>query len=241
MESLGEHLRRQRESKGLSLKDISEITKIGMNYLKYIEENKFNKIPGEVFVKGFLRSYARAVGINEDEIIEIYDNNYRKKEKKEDANQKIAPKRKLKIPSWLWIIPVLLITFLLFKALPQKKRHAPSPSRVVNKELNTAIRTEMPPPASQNIPQKLTLSIEAIEDTWVKVIIDGKDVKEALLKGGDKVNYEAEKNFGLTIGNAGGVKIKFDDKELGPLGPRGKVIRNFVLSKEGGQLTPADN
>jgi len=98
---------------------------------------------------------------------------------------------------------------------------------------------QAPPSPAQNLPQRLSLSIEAIEETWIKILIDGRDVREMLLKGGDKVSLEAERNFGLTIGNAGGVKINFDGKELEPLGSRGEVIRNLVLSRDAPLPHPA--
>lgn len=236
MESLGEYLRRERESKGLSLKDISEKTKIGINYLKYIENDQFEKIQGEVFVKGFLRLYASSIGLREEEVLEKYYILYKGKEK-EDTDQTVVKERHLRLPSWLWAIPILLLAVLFFKILPQKKVHTPLPP----KKVNTSTKPELSPILSPAVSQELILSIEAIEETWIKVLIDGKEVREILLKSGDRVTFNAEKNFGLTIGNAGGVKINFNGKELEPLGPRGKVIRNFVLSREGKSLSPVIN
>lgn len=242
MESLGEYLRRQRELKGLSLKDLSDKTKIGINYLRCIEENKFDKIPGNVFVRGFLRLYASSVGLKEEEVLRRYHEEYeikdREKEKKEEADLKVLRGSYRKLPLWLWIIPVILLfSILLFNVLPQKKKHTPVPAREVKK----SIETEPSPIISKdntkaNDTQKdRTLSIEAVEETWIKIIIDGMEVKEALLKGGDRVSFTAKRNFGLTIGNAGGVRIIFDGKELEPLGPQGKVIRNLILPREKGE------
>lgn len=241
MESLGEYLRRQREIKGLSLKEISDRTKIGINYLMNIEENRFDKIPGEVFTKGFLRIYASSIGLRAEEVIEKYDLQYKVAEKEvvvhEDTVQKVKEDRHLRIPLWIWIIPILLIAVFLLKGLPRKIGHPPVPSKEINK-LNKPEPSSIPSP---DTPQELTLSIEALEETWVKILIDGKDVKEVLLKGGDSVTINARKNFGLTVGNAGGIKINFNGKELKTLGPRGKVIRNLVLSREEKSLSPVIN
>jgi cytoskeletal protein RodZ len=244
MESLGEYLRRQRESKGLSLREISDMTKIGINYLRYIEENNFDKIPGEVFLKGFLRLYARSVGLREEEIMERYLTLYKEKDK-EDIDQKVIKVRHRRFPfrlslrakpSWLWVIPILLFAILLFKEITKKNVQPLLPST----EVKTLTQPMSPPVLSQDIPQKLTLSIEAIEETWLKIIIDdGKEVKDILLNSGDKVSFDAEKNFGLTVGNAGGIKVNFNGKELEPLGPSGMVIRNLVLSREEKSSSPA--
>ena len=72
MDSLGEHLKRERELRGISLRHISDVTKIHMKYLEALEENHFEALPAEAFTKGFLRSYARCVGIDPDEVILIH-------------------------------------------------------------------------------------------------------------------------------------------------------------------------
>lgn len=72
MESLGEHLKRERELKGITLRHISDVTKVPMRYLAALEENRFDVLPPEAFTKGFLRSYAMCVGLDPDEIILMY-------------------------------------------------------------------------------------------------------------------------------------------------------------------------
>lgn len=238
MESLGEYLRRQRELKGISLKEISDKTKIGINYLRYIEEDQFDKIPGEVFAKGFLKLYANSIGLQEEGILEKYNTRYKKEEKK-DNDQRVIKKRHIKLPSWLWAIPILILSILLFKGLPQKGGRSPLPPKEITKEVGTLATPQESHIPPKSLPEKLNLSIEAVEETWIKILIDGKEVKEMLLKSGDRVSFEAEKNFGLTVGNAGGVKISFNGKELESLGPSGMVIRNLVLSRDKSETSKA--
>ncbi|MGE5570720.1 MAG: helix-turn-helix domain-containing protein [Rhodospirillales bacterium] len=64
-----------RREKGISLKDISETTKIGIIYLEAIEEGNFAILPGGIYARSFVRQYARAIDYNESEILEWY---YRK-------------------------------------------------------------------------------------------------------------------------------------------------------------------
>src|SRR3990170_2265348 len=68
METIGEYLKRVREACGYSLDDVAGITKINLRYLEAIEQDEFARIPGEIFCQGFIRSYAKCIGISEEEI-----------------------------------------------------------------------------------------------------------------------------------------------------------------------------
>jgi RodZ C-terminal domain/Tetratricopeptide repeat len=70
-----------------------------------------------------------------------------------------------------------------------------------------------------------TLELIAHEETWIFVTIDEKESKERLLKPGSHTKWTARSGFSLKIGNAGGIKLLFDGKEIGPLGEKGKVVR----------------
>jgi cytoskeletal protein RodZ len=61
-----------RRKKGVSLQDISETTKIGVNYLRAIEEGEFAKLPGGIYSTSYIRQYARAIDYNESELLELY-------------------------------------------------------------------------------------------------------------------------------------------------------------------------
>jgi hypothetical protein len=70
--TFGEKLRKQREQCGISLDTISTITKISPRMLRAIEDEHFDQLPGGVFSKGFVRAYARQVGLNEEEAVADY-------------------------------------------------------------------------------------------------------------------------------------------------------------------------
>ncbi len=74
-----------------------------------------------------------------------------------------------------------------------------------------------------------TLFLEASEASWVQVTIDDSDVREALLQPQDTVKWTADKKFLLTLGNAGGVRVELDGRDLGPLGPSGEVVHKELL------------
>jgi cytoskeleton protein RodZ len=70
----------------------------------------------------------------------------------------------------------------------------------------------------------LTLQITAQEDTWVKVIVDEKESMEYNLSSGDSIQLKAKTDYSLLIGNAGGVKIKLNEKPVSIPGESGQVV-----------------
>src|SRR5690606_21025267 len=64
MESVGQYLRQQRESKRMSIEEVSRATRVPIASVERIEADQFDELPGEVFVRGFLKSYAQAVGLS---------------------------------------------------------------------------------------------------------------------------------------------------------------------------------
>ena len=72
-EDFGSYLKHERELRGVPLDEIAEYTKISIRFLRALEESRFEDLPGEVFVKGFIRSYGQAIGTNVDELLAAYD------------------------------------------------------------------------------------------------------------------------------------------------------------------------
>lgn len=266
MEPLGEYLKGIRKSKNASLEAVAAKTKININYLHAIEENRFNDLPGEVFTKGFLRSYARFLGVDEADIVDRY-NQLRKETKEtapleskaEDLIQK-AEAVKLDTKKITPIIGSAAVIFLIIlailflrteapvkkaerqedkkvkiekteKAVEKAKDVSEAPLQAVNKkELEPA-----PQPKTEQVKKvknSLTLIINATEQSWLIITIDDKEKKDMLLQVGEKISLKAEKNFLLTLGNAGGVDIEFNGKKLQPFGPKGRVVSNILLTGE---------
>lgn len=79
---------------------------------------------------------------------------------------------------------------------------------------------------------ELVLVIEAVESGWVSARIDGGHTKEVFLHPGQKVVWKAADHFLVSFGNAGGVKIEFNGKDLPPFGPSGAVVKDVRLGRE---------
>ena len=73
VENFGSYLKHERELRGVPLEEISGTTKIHIRFLQALEENKFDELPGKVFVIGYIRSYANTIGSDVEEILNIYE------------------------------------------------------------------------------------------------------------------------------------------------------------------------
>jgi cytoskeleton protein RodZ len=71
--NFGEELQRERERQGVSLEAVAEGTKVQLRYLEALEADQFASLPGGVFNKGFVRSYCRFLGLDEDQWLARYD------------------------------------------------------------------------------------------------------------------------------------------------------------------------
>lgn len=74
MSELGRHLKEARLQKGMSLDDVQEVTKIRKKYLEAIEAEDYKVLPGSFYVRAFIKTYAEAVGVNPDELLEEHGN-----------------------------------------------------------------------------------------------------------------------------------------------------------------------
>ncbi|HWG59432.1 MAG TPA: helix-turn-helix domain-containing protein [Candidatus Acidoferrales bacterium] len=69
----GDHLKREREMRDVSLEEISAATRISTRYLTALEAEQWHELPGGAFTRGFIRSVARFLGMNEDDLVAEYD------------------------------------------------------------------------------------------------------------------------------------------------------------------------
>ncbi len=251
METIGEHLRRVRRTCGYSLEDVARVTKINLRYLEAIENDEFSKLPGETFLQGFLRSYARFLGINEREIFSKF--NERKgaealppdtsqikegrKEEREKRRPLIPGNIRAILPLGAGIIVLLVIIILLGG---RKNTSTIESSKEVKEvivepieEKHDQAQATQPVAEPVALARPILLKIYAKELTWVQAKINDDEVKEALLKPGESVLWEGEDKITMTLGNAGGVEAEINGKAQEPFGKSGEVVRNIVISSTG--------
>ena len=91
MREIGQRLQQIRLDKAISLQDIEEVTKVRVKYLKAIEDGNLDILPGQIYAMGFIRSYIRYLGLNEEEIMAIYKEYYKNLDKTNIDVDDIAP------------------------------------------------------------------------------------------------------------------------------------------------------
>ncbi|MEX0799394.1 MAG: RodZ domain-containing protein [Bacteriovoracaceae bacterium] len=96
--TIGRLLKKTRESKSISLEDVANKTKININILKSLENDDFKALPNKTYVKGFVKNYAKTVGLDDDEAMEAFENAYKDTEgpntAEEQAQELVHPKEK---------------------------------------------------------------------------------------------------------------------------------------------------
>lgn len=258
MENLGEFLRQQREEKRVPIEEMAVRTRIAVRFIKAIEENQFDQLPNQVSAKGFLRSYARCLGLDESVVLKGFAEAVQPveplptAENKEEIPSYIQVKRPDRLPFPLWAalavgaVIALLLALTFFIPKVEETPVAPPPEAVPPEVIPSepvpdlespsgeegsaqpSASTPAPPPEPPVKP--LVLLVEAIESSWIQVNIDGAETKEALLQPSEKVKWEAKQKFILTVGNAGGVRVNLDGRDLGPFGPSGKVVKKEITA-----------
>lgn len=73
MESIGHYLKVQRKLRDISLEEVSRTSKVAPNWLLLLEQDAFDKLPGDIFTKGYLRLYAEAIGLDPDDVVLRYE------------------------------------------------------------------------------------------------------------------------------------------------------------------------
>jgi len=240
MGTLGSYLSSAREAKGIDLHDAAQQTRISINYLRAMEKEDFAKLPGEVFLKGFMKSYARFLGLDETEVMKRYQEMRpvkkvqavvpdQQQEANENATEK-AERKKLPLEPLVWgAVLFVALAVLLFAALPDRSKHAPPAAVPETAEKKQPEAGTVQP----QLPEKLYLEIIALEDTWILVRTDISPQKKAVLKKGESVIWSADERFLLSYGSSGAVKLLLNGIDLVVNAPKNAVVRDLIITKAG--------
>ena len=232
--SFGRYLQAIRLEKKISLERVSAQTRIGLGNLLLIEQEDHERLPAAVFVKGFLRSYADAIGADGDEAIRRYESRLdvvQRIAESEAAIGKSAPKlwRKLTV-SLVLLLGIMIASIFSISFF----RDPPDPNRLVEPKISAEEEqavgkpnqpmVEAEPKEKRVLSENFSLQVTALEDTWLKVIIDDQESNEYSLKSGDRIELKAASGYDLLIGNASGLKILLNDTPVSIPGENGQVV-----------------
>lgn len=204
-ERIGDFLKKLRTSKGLHLEKIEESLHIRRSYLEAIEESEYEKIPNEVYARGFLKSYARFLGVNSESVLKLYQKEkeagtskvknsrlvHKRKMKPEELNEKHSGKKS----KWIFYGTILLT--VLFLGIWQ----GPNAFRYIENQLKNY--------------QSEAIHVEVIaeKNVWIQAWVDGKIVSEGILQKGDRKSWQGNQEIQII----GGYGLEFKVQVNGTL------------------------
>lgn len=234
----GQVFKEKRESLGLTLGHIEEETKIRKLYLDAIEKERFNLLPPRVYATGFVKKYARYLGLDEKIMVQhfvemAYGNDETEPLQPQPPEGLSRPNLLFNGMNWrtvaaagafllaaLWAGNIIVGAISQYSPTivkrPPQQQTAPAPQPENNHPVEKA--------APETPTQMATVRVAAQSDCWVKAIVDGQTVFSQTLTAGQEQVFEGREAVFLTVGNAGGIEIYYNGNRIGPLGESGEVI-----------------
>lgn len=251
----GEHLKREREMRGVTLEEISAATRISIRFLEALEKERWDQLPGGIFNRGFIRTVARFLGLNEESLIAEYAlETHDRPQVAVWANTPRQPSR-----ARLATLLVLLIAALVAGGWEAYRRHTPlvaswralemyvkafAMSRPASSPASPApASAPAQPPDAGSAPaglDLLELKIEAGKPARVKVIVDGKEVFSGALEPGETKRFLGQNSFEVSSNESSAVLLELNGQLMPPLGPTGqsggvKLTRRDLKKTQGGR------
>jgi cytoskeleton protein RodZ len=261
--SFGEELRRERLVRQVSLDEIARATKISRPLLRALETSDLGRLPAPVFTRGFIRAYARQLGLEPEALVNAYLADLREIEQTSasDRPRPVAGARERDRARWGWALAAVAVMLLAGAIVTiEKSRHRAAPAPIPRSAPKTVIPalphlSVAPPPVSaQPTPAEapevngesgeirpappagagsLTLVLDFSQDCWAEVFADGHRVLAGMIRAGERRQLLAREAFRVTLGNAGGVRLSLDGRPLRPLGGQGEAVHDVRIDRAG--------
>jgi hypothetical protein len=240
MNSIGDVLRSERLRLGVQLDQVTECTRIGQHLLQAIEQNRFDRLPGGLLTRSFIRQYARALNLDDEQIIASFKKQFEEPIVQLPALSGRRPSVPL-MPSLIWLAVVSIVAggiYALWESVRQGAPDAPStpvhlaqvgaqPAALVEKWTQT--RQEPAAPVENNrsvLPANIGVMrvvFSAREPVWISIESDGRHVYDGMLEGQQRKELEASGKMVALVGNAGGLEVSLNGNPIGSLGEHGQV------------------
>jgi cytoskeleton protein RodZ len=242
MASFGENLRRERELRGIELREMAEATKISIRFLQALEQDRVDILPGGMFQRAFVRQYARYLGLDPERVVAefVYAHGGEQVQVK-DTRSPVRVDQGLPRGLILLAVTLGLLALVGWKVHGYVTRAPPpaTPSVPAPPPATTFAHDRVYPPPSGGgatgppvASGMLVLNVLARRSSWVEAKVDGTTVLNRVLKEGESQRLEARQEVLLSVGNAGGVAVTLNDAPLGPLGREGEVKRGVAINAE---------
>jgi transcriptional regulator with XRE-family HTH domain len=249
---IGEELRRERTRQGLTLDEVARRTRIPLRSLEAIEADAFERLPGIVFARNFVRLYALDLKLDPESLIARLpkfdlDSAPLPDPPRSSAGAPWDPRLKAAAASFVWLLVAVGAGGGAWYYYNNYGRHlvtaiaaAPAPKRAVAPATPPpGIEQPQPPAATQISPldtgRPVQVILTARDVVWVQVSADGRAAFVGTLHPNDTRTIAAEDQVKILTGNAGGLDISLNGKTLDPLGTKGQT-RTVRLTAAGPQF-----
>ena len=249
--TIGEKLRNARLENGITLTEVENETKIRRKYIVALENEDFDVLPGKVYVKGFLKNYARFLGLDGNALVEEYEVLFHEP-KIDPLLEKVKPTN-FKKPAktsrgWLVVVAVLFVGLMFYwlgfaGTAPQgdlsergQKQNMPAgeDNRKAGAQDPSLEEPDTVSPGMEPAQRGVNVVLQVTDkDCWMQVVVDDNSAFEGLVGPGEKKEFRGDNSIWLKLGNAGAVRVLVNDSDYGFLG-MGVVTRTFEAGEEGG-------
>jgi cytoskeleton protein RodZ len=257
----GEHLRREREMRGVSLDEISAATRISTRFLEAIEKDQWDQLPGGVFNRGFIRSIARFLGLDEDSLVAEYSLGNAGSAHAHSAavaQQANHMPRNWRPAATAVVVIVLVLAGGIFgwhryrsgvsawvhaRYLAMRTGHhvevGQSPATQQPSAPGAAGTGQAAAAGTNPAPQVLTLKLQASKPADVKVSADGKIVFDGAVQPGEARQFDAQDNLEVSASDSSALALELNGQALPAIGTPGQpgsitLNRKDVNSAAGG-------
>jgi hypothetical protein len=226
--SIGPKLRKARIDRSLSIEESAWRTRIRPDTLRALEDEEFDTIGHQAFVRTNLCSYARFLGIDPSSVAEEFESrdDVAISSPIEELDRKNKGAQKPRRPKWL-IAAILsgagLIAAAAFGVLGgQTERPATAPLVLGTQVTKPAPVKPKPVTAAS---ARVTLAIVSNAETRVTVLADGKKVFDGTMLSGEQRTFRARSTIDVVAADGGTLHLMLNGTDLGPAGPPGEVFR----------------
>lgn len=252
MSALGDLLKERRQEHQWTLQEVAQQTRIRQDFLEALEEGRYDRLPADVQVRGFLRTYANVLGLKPQDVLALY-----RQERGEPELVSIAPlsrpprARSCALPSLGFAIVsffiVATVSAIVYfgwlnsppSTLPPTATLAPpTPTNILptaTPTIRILLDTPTPTAPSTKSPHSydgVIAILELTSDCWVRVEADGVEIFQGTLAAGTTRTFNADQQLTIRFGNAGGVRVTLNGEELGVQGALGQVVTRTWTAEE---------
>jgi cytoskeletal protein RodZ len=229
--SIGEKLRDARIARGLTIEQVSASTKISQRIVRAIEADDLRRVPGGVFIRGFLRMYAREVDLDPEDIVKRFRAQFDPQPATasvtgaDDDPEPIDGASHSTDLGQLVAILVIVIAAVAYlgvhrtnEAVPER----PSPPREALPVATAGVEAA-PRPVALESPE-LSIDLHATGPCWVEATADGVRRVRRLMDAGDRVTVTAQHAVTMRAGDAAALAFSVNGSPGRPLGGAGRVV-----------------